>query len=93
LATDGAIEDAVLAMLRARKKAMASGLPPAEEWSVRVAMSDEVGYELFVKERIFAAYAEKDATEPMIVKSLVTFIFGLIEEDLAEIQVRSTTIN
>lgn len=93
MATDGAIEDAVLAMLKARKLAISRGLPPVEEWSVRVAMSDEVGYTLFIKEKIFAAYAEKEATEPMIVKSLVTFIFGLIEEDLAEIQVRSTTIN
>jgi len=93
LTTDGAIENAVRAMLIARKEAIARGMPLADEWSVRVTMSDEVGYEIFIKEEIFSKYAEKDATEKQVVKSLVLFIFGLIEEDLCDIQVSSKAVN
>ena len=91
--SEGVIERAVLAMLKARKKSLASGMPPAEEWSVRVEMMGEGGYTMFVKEQIFRKYEEKNATEAMIVQSLVSFIFGLIEEDLCEVQVRSTMVN
>lgn len=90
LTTDGVIEDAVFLMMDTRKKAIANGLPLNDEWSVRVVMSDDLGYEIFVKEQIFSKYVDKKATEPMIIKSLVTFIFELIEEDLCEIQTNST---
>ena len=93
MTTDGAIEDAVLKMMNVRKAAIANGSPIADEWSVSVSMSDQVGYRIFVKEHIFSKYVEKSATESMIVKSLVSFIFDLIEDDLCDVQVSSKMVS
>jgi hypothetical protein len=93
LKSDGAIEDAVLAMLKGRNQALVQGLPMLEEWEVYVSMADGRGYEIFVREHIFTKYAEKNATEPMIVRSLVSFVFGLIEADLCCGQVSSKMVS
>lgn len=89
----GCIEEAVRELFRRRDKSWHADISERYEWNVRIVMTDDIGFEFYVTEKIFCTLGEMNVPHEKQVETLTAFLFQLVEENISrEIDVPKTKL-
>ena len=78
---EGFIRDAVESIIATREKANVT-MDRQYEWSVRVMVTPDIGYNVLVKENLFQQFQEQQIQRDAQVTMLVDHLFNVIEHQI-----------